>query len=59
MRRLAVVTGSTLGIGKAIATQFLVAGFDVVINGRDPVVLSKVREALLHETGSEAKFCSL
>jgi 3-oxoacyl-[acyl-carrier protein] reductase len=33
-RRVAVVTGSSKGIGKAIAMEFAKAGYSVVINAR-------------------------
>jgi short-subunit dehydrogenase len=33
--KVAVVTGSSKGIGKAIATEFAKAGYSVVINSRD------------------------
>lgn len=34
--RVALVTGSSAGIGKAIATALRAAGADVIVNGRDP-----------------------
>jgi len=34
-RRVAVVTGSSKGIGKAIALEFANAGYSVVINARN------------------------
>ena len=43
-RRCALVTGSTRGIGLAIALALAREGFDVVLNGRSPE--AKVREAL-------------
>src|SRR5437867_10059835 len=33
--KVAIVTGSSKGIGKAIATEFVRAGYSVVINSRD------------------------
>ena len=38
--KLAVVTGSTSGIGKAIAIKFAEAGAHVVINGRSDATTS-------------------
>src|SRR2546423_192870 len=40
--RIAVVTGSTSGVGRAIADGFLAAGANVVVNGRSS---SKLTEA--------------
>lgn len=37
--KVVVITGSSKGIGKAIAMEFLKAGARVVINGRNPVAL--------------------
>ncbi|MFL6478625.1 MAG: SDR family NAD(P)-dependent oxidoreductase [Nitrososphaera sp.] len=40
-RRVAVVTGSSKGIGKAIAIEFAKAGYSIVLNARDEHELSK------------------
>lgn len=40
-RRVAVVTGSSKGIGKAIAIEFAKAGYSIVLNARDEQELSK------------------
>ncbi|MFL6483430.1 MAG: SDR family NAD(P)-dependent oxidoreductase [Nitrososphaera sp.] len=40
-RRVAVVTGSSKGIGKAIAIEFAKAGYNIVLNARDEHELSK------------------
>eukprot|EP00823_Brevimastigomonas_motovehiculus_P002531 TRINITY_DN1545_c0_g3_i1.p1 TRINITY_DN1545_c0_g3~~TRINITY_DN1545_c0_g3_i1.p1 ORF type:complete len:308 (+),score=78.53 TRINITY_DN1545_c0_g3_i1:74-997(+) len=43
--KLALVTGSTLGIGRAIAENFYASGASVIINGRDRSVVDKtIRE---------------
>ncbi|NAL78440.1 SDR family NAD(P)-dependent oxidoreductase [Nitrososphaera sp. AFS] len=39
--RVAIVTGSSKGIGKAIATEFANAGYSVVINARDEAELKQ------------------
>lgn len=41
--KVVVVTGSSKGIGKVTALEFLKAGARVVINGRDKVMLEKTR----------------
>ncbi|MFD8811417.1 SDR family oxidoreductase [Streptomyces sp. NPDC059627] len=48
--RTALVTGSSRGIGKALAAGLLEAGCTVVLNGRDAVALEKTRAefAALH-----------
>lgn len=43
----AVVTGSTVGIGLAIAKSLSQAGADVVINGRSQQVVAKAVQAVL------------
>ena len=40
--RTALVTGSTQGIGRAIATGLAEAGATVILNGRDPARLDGV-----------------
>lgn len=49
--RLALVTGSSRGLGLAMATALAGAGARVVLNGRDPVALGKAA-ADLAETGA-------
>jgi len=43
---VAIVTGSSRGIGLAIARQFLKCGANVVVSGHDPDETSRAREAL-------------
>ena len=42
--RVAVITGSSKGIGKAIATEFATAGYSVVINARNEKELKQAAE---------------
>jgi NAD(P)-dependent dehydrogenase (short-subunit alcohol dehydrogenase family) len=44
--KLALITGSTLGIGRAIATALLKEGARVIINGRNPANVRATVEAL-------------
>jgi NAD(P)-dependent dehydrogenase (short-subunit alcohol dehydrogenase family) len=39
--RVAVITGSSKGIGKAIAMEFAKAGYSVVLNARNEVELKQ------------------
>jgi len=39
---VAMITGATSGIGRAVAKRFAAAAAQVVINGRDQSVLEKV-----------------
>jgi 3-oxoacyl-[acyl-carrier protein] reductase len=50
--KVAVVTGSSRGIGRAVATRLLMEGAAVVINGRKPEDLSKTATDL-REIGNE------
>ena len=52
--RWAVVTGSTRGIGKAIALEFAAAGANVVVHGRDRAAAEKVA-ASIRKLKREAK----
>jgi 3-hydroxybutyrate dehydrogenase len=51
-QRVAVVTGSTSGIGLGIAKRFAMAGYDVVLNGLgDAAAVETTRAALAAESG--------
>jgi 3-oxoacyl-[acyl-carrier protein] reductase len=50
----ALVSGSSAGIGRAIALRLAEAGVKVVVHGRDAVRAEKVAEAITH-AGGEAK----
>jgi len=49
--RVALVTGSSRGIGRALARGLLEAGCVVVLNGRDENVLTRTREELAELAG--------
>jgi 3-hydroxybutyrate dehydrogenase len=56
-RKAALVTGSTSGIGLAMATAFAKAGMDVTLNGLgDPAEIERVRAGLEREAGVEVRF---
>jgi gluconate 5-dehydrogenase len=54
--RVALVTGSSRGIGNAIARGLAAAGAVVVLNGLDPDRLEKAREQLAADFGTERIF---
>lgn len=49
--RIALITGSSRGIGKALAQGLAEAGAIVVLNGRDDRALAATRDELLETTG--------
>ena len=49
--RVALVTGSSRGIGRALAQGLLEAGCVVVLNGRDESALAQTRKELAERTG--------
>lgn len=51
--RLALVTGSSRGIGRAIAEGLAAAGASLVLNGRDPARLEAARAQLAGRLGDE------
>ena len=54
-RRVAVVTGSSKGIGKAIAIEFANAGYSVVINARNKAELKQAAEDISKSTKDDGK----
>jgi glucose 1-dehydrogenase len=50
--KVAVVTGSSRGIGKAIANQFVKSGYCVVLNARDESDLKKAAEDIAKDAGN-------
>ncbi|WP_314175304.1 SDR family NAD(P)-dependent oxidoreductase [Streptomyces winkii] len=52
--RTAVVTGSTAGIGKAVAVALAAAGADVVVNGRDAARTAAAARAVAEETAANS-----
>ncbi len=56
-RKAALVTGSTSGIGLAVARAFAEAGMDVTLNGLgDAAEIERVRAGLERETGVRVRF---
>jgi 3-hydroxybutyrate dehydrogenase len=56
-RKAALVTGSTSGIGLAVATAFAQSGMDVMLNGLgDPAEIERIRSALERDAGVRVQF---
>jgi 3-hydroxybutyrate dehydrogenase len=56
-RRAALVTGSTSGIGLAVATAFAKSGMDVMLNGfGDAAEIEKLRSGLERDAGVSVKY---
>ncbi|MGH3368886.1 MAG: SDR family NAD(P)-dependent oxidoreductase, partial [Nocardioidaceae bacterium] len=51
--RIALVTGSSKGIGRALAQGLLESSAIVVLNGRDEAALARTRAELAEITGSK------
>lgn len=58
-RRVAVVTGSSKGIGKAIAIEFTKAGYSVVINARNEAELKQAAEDISKSRKNGTKVVSI
>jgi predicted amino acid dehydrogenase len=53
--RVAVVTGSSRGIGKAIAREFARKSYCVVLNSRDEVDLNRAAQDMAKEIGNDQR----
>ena len=58
-RKSAVITGSSRGIGEAIAIEFAKAGYNLVINSRDQEELSISKEEIIRAAKSSTTSCYL
>jgi glucose 1-dehydrogenase len=58
-RRVAVVTGSSKGIGKAIALEFANAGYSVVINARNEEELKQAAEDISNSIKDAGRIVSI
>ncbi|WDE95910.1 SDR family NAD(P)-dependent oxidoreductase [Lentisphaera profundi] len=56
--KIALITGSTKGIGRAIAEAFVKAGADVIVNGRNATEVEKVRTEMGAKYGVAADLSS-
>lgn len=52
MNKVAIVTGSSRGIGEAIAIEFAKSGYDIVINSRDQEELSISKQEIIKVSNS-------
>jgi NAD(P)-dependent dehydrogenase (short-subunit alcohol dehydrogenase family) len=50
--KVAIVTGSSRGIGEAIAIEFAKSGYDIVINSRDQEELSISKQEIIKVSNS-------
>ncbi len=55
LRKIALITGATSGIGKATAVQFAKQGYDLIITGRRKKRLDEVKDRLRLKYGSKVK----
>ena len=55
-RQTALITGASSGIGKAFALHYAVAGFDLVLVGRDVEQLTVVSEEVI-AAGATCQIC--
>jgi 3-hydroxy acid dehydrogenase / malonic semialdehyde reductase len=53
MKKIALITGATSGIGKAIAQILALNGYDLILTGRREELLNNLSESIRKETESE------
>lgn len=53
LRKIAMITGATSGIGKQTAKYFAKKGYDLIITGRRANRLEKIRQSLMHKYANQ------
>ena len=57
--KVAIVTGSCRGVGRAIASEFAKAGYSVIINGLDEMALNQTAEDIAKIVGKNNRVISI
>jgi 3-hydroxy acid dehydrogenase/malonic semialdehyde reductase len=55
MKKIALITGATSGIGEACARRFAIGGYDLILTGRNQNKLDALKKQLIEEEGIDVK----
>lgn len=58
MKKIAIITGSTRGIGRSIAVHLAQSGYDVVVNGTNQALIHQVVQEIHHTGGTGMGYCA-
>ncbi|MEC0094081.1 SDR family NAD(P)-dependent oxidoreductase [Paenibacillus macquariensis] len=58
MKKVALITGATRGIGRSIALHLGQSGYQVVVNGTKPALINEVVEEIHHTGGEAIGYCA-
>lgn len=58
MKKVAIITGSTRGIGRSIAIHLAQSGYEIVVNGTNQILINQVVQEIREAGGAAMGYCA-